>query len=56
MIRLTHLAIATGLAAGLALSSFNEASAQGALKTVVYVQPNPSAINSFPVYVAIGEG
>jgi NitT/TauT family transport system substrate-binding protein len=46
-----------GLALGLALAALaGEAAAQGAAKTVVYVQPNPSAINSFAVHVAIGEG
>ena len=26
------------------------------LRAVTFVQPSPSAINSFPVFVAIGEG
>jgi NitT/TauT family transport system substrate-binding protein len=47
-----------GLALGLALAALagGSAAAQGAMKNITYVQPNPSAINSFPVYVAIGEG
>ena len=47
-----------GLALGLALAALTAggAAAQGAMKNVTYVQPNPSAINSFQVYVAIGEG
>lgn len=32
------------------------AAAQARLREVVYVQPNPSAINSFQVHVATGEG
>jgi NitT/TauT family transport system substrate-binding protein len=52
-----QLAMSAGLAALLALSPFTsgEAAAQ-AVKNVTYVHPNPSAINSFPVFVAIGEG
>jgi len=30
--------------------------ARAQMKEVTFVQPNPSAINSFPVFVAIGEG
>jgi len=58
MITVRCLGIWAGLAAGLALAPFGtgEAAAQGAPKNVTYVQPNPSAINSFQVYVAIGEG
>jgi NitT/TauT family transport system substrate-binding protein len=58
MITVRYLGIWAGLAAGLALAPFGagEAAAQGAPKNVTYVQPNPSAINSFQVYVAIGEG
>jgi NitT/TauT family transport system substrate-binding protein len=26
------------------------------LREITFVQPSPSAINSFPIYVAIGEG
>jgi len=33
-----------------------EAHAQSTLKNIIYIQPNPSAINSFQVFVAIGEG
>jgi NitT/TauT family transport system substrate-binding protein len=39
----------------LALLAGSEAMAQG-LKTITFVQPSPSAINSFQIYVAIGEG
>jgi NitT/TauT family transport system substrate-binding protein len=43
--------------AALALTALaGGALAQGALKNIVYVQPNPSAINSFAVHVATGEG
>ena len=58
MLTVRYLGIWAGLAASLALAPFGagEAAAQGALKNVTYVQPNPSAINSFQVYVAIGEG
>jgi NitT/TauT family transport system substrate-binding protein len=34
----------------------HDALSQGTLKNVTFVQPNVSAINSFPVFVAIGEG
>lgn len=39
----------------LALSAAPLAQAQ-ALRDITFVQPSPSAINSFPIYVALGEG
>jgi NitT/TauT family transport system substrate-binding protein len=45
-----------GLGLGLAALAAAGAAAQGAMKNVTYVQPNPSAINSFQIYVALGEG
>jgi NitT/TauT family transport system substrate-binding protein len=48
-----------GLAAALLLvpTVIDGVRAQGpALKNITFVQPNPSAINSFQVFVAIGEG
>lgn len=58
MITLKQVCASAGLAVAVALSPFGaeDVAAQGAPKNVVYVQPNPSAINSFQVYVAIGEG
>ncbi|MEM9709010.1 MAG: ABC transporter substrate-binding protein [Pseudomonadota bacterium] len=44
--------LATGLVAGLVGTG---AFAQS-LRDITFVQPSPSAINSFPVFVAIGEG
>jgi NitT/TauT family transport system substrate-binding protein len=49
----TSLAVATG--AMLAAASVAPLAAQD-LKQITFVQPSPSAINSFPVFVAIGEG
>jgi NitT/TauT family transport system substrate-binding protein len=49
-----HLSAAIGLGLGLAVAPFGDASAQ--MKNVTYIQPNPSAINSFQVFIAIGEG
>jgi NitT/TauT family transport system substrate-binding protein len=46
------MAVVTGAAMTLAAGGLN---AQ-ALTPVTFVQPSPSAINSFPVFVAIGEG
>ena len=40
----------------LVLFASNGAMSQGAVKTITFVQPSPSAINSFQIYVAIGEG
>lgn len=58
MITLKQICASAGLAVAVALSPFGaeDVAAQGTPKNVVYVQPNPSAINSFQVYVAIGEG
>jgi NitT/TauT family transport system substrate-binding protein len=47
-----RLFIATGLAASLAAAPL----AAQDLRPITFVQPNPSAISSFPVFVAIGEG
>ncbi len=44
---LAAMGLATGLAAAAAAQEF---------RPVTFVQPSPSAINSFPVFVAIGEG
>lgn len=44
-------------ALGLSLAAGSAASAQNApLRDITYVSPSPSAINSYPVFVAIGEG
>ena len=51
-----RLRASAGLGLALAALAGGAAVAQGAMKNITYVQPNPSAINSFPVYVAIGEG
>lgn len=58
MITRKHCRASAGLALALALAAATAggAAAQGAMKNITYVQPNPSAINSFQVYVAIGEG
>jgi len=48
----TSVGVVTAL---LAFFAGSEAMSQG-LKTITFVQPSPSAINSFQVYVAIGEG
>ena len=40
----------------LALSGASKMSQAQDLREVTFVQPSPSAINSFPIYVAIGEG
>jgi NitT/TauT family transport system substrate-binding protein len=50
----TKLATAAAGAVALALSAA-PVSAQE-LKDIKFVQPSPSAINSFPIYVALGEG
>jgi NitT/TauT family transport system substrate-binding protein len=57
MITAQKFAASAGLAIAFALApaAIGTAAAQ-ALKNVTYVHPNPSAINSFPVFVAIGEG
>jgi NitT/TauT family transport system substrate-binding protein len=58
-LRARHLALCAwfGLAGVLAAPSLAEAQAPGgATKSLIFVQPNPSAINSFHVFVALGEG
>jgi NitT/TauT family transport system substrate-binding protein len=61
MTALAQFAAGATLVAAIALGSPPDAAAQAApksapLKTVVFVQPNPSAINSFQTAVATGEG
>ena len=54
-----HGARTIGAAAGailLALSAVPQLGQAQALREITFVQPSPSAINSFPIYVAIGEG
>jgi NitT/TauT family transport system substrate-binding protein len=46
---------ASAAAAAVAVLAGLPATAQD-LQPVTFVQPSPSAINSFPVFVAIGEG
>jgi NitT/TauT family transport system substrate-binding protein len=53
--RLSHVLAGTAGAILLALSPVPLA-AQDGPKSITFVQPSPSAINSFTVYVAIGEG
>src|SRR5262245_1609362 len=38
------------------LTTWRSARAQAKLRNITFVQPNPSAINSFQLHVAIGEG
>lgn len=47
-------ALAVAFAAGVA--GFTALPAAAQMQEVTFVQPSPSAINSFPVFVAIGEG
>jgi NitT/TauT family transport system substrate-binding protein len=47
---------ALGLGLGLAAAPFLIGDASAQMKNVTFIQPNPSAINSFQVFVAIGEG
>ncbi|MBL8655350.1 MAG: ABC transporter substrate-binding protein, partial [Alphaproteobacteria bacterium] len=47
--------VLAGAAAALAAPAFSFRAAAQA-QNVTFVQPSPSAINSFPVFVAIGEG
>lgn len=54
MHRLTRIVLAASAALGAAL--FAGAAAAQDLQPVTFAQPSPSAINSFPVFVAIGEG
>ena len=54
---ITRRSFVTALVAALPLSALVAASAQAQdLREITFVQPSPSAINSFPVFVAIGEG
>ncbi|MGH6916604.1 MAG: hypothetical protein ACREJ0_02765 [Geminicoccaceae bacterium] len=47
----------TVAATGIALLALAAAPAAAQdLREITFVQPSPSAINSFPIYVAIGEG
>lgn len=49
--------LSAALAAALPLGAMLGAAAQAQdLRDITFVQPSPSAINSFPVFVAIGEG
>ena len=50
-----RFALALTTAIPLVLGSIGAANAQD-LREVTFVQPSPSPINSFPVFVAIGEG
>ncbi|WP_299736105.1 ABC transporter substrate-binding protein [uncultured Roseobacter sp.] len=54
---ITRRLITAGLIAALPLAGIvaNQAVAQD-MRDITFVQPSPSAINSFPVFVAIGEG
>ncbi|MFK7893862.1 MAG: ABC transporter substrate-binding protein, partial [Granulosicoccus sp.] len=51
--RLFSVALATALPLATVLGSSAQAQE---LREITFVQPSPSAINSFPVFVAIGEG
>ncbi|MDT8856230.1 ABC transporter substrate-binding protein [Paracoccaceae bacterium Fryx2] len=53
---LTRRFVTTSVLALAALSPLALPAAAQDLSPVVFVQPSPSAINSFPVFVAIGEG
>jgi NitT/TauT family transport system substrate-binding protein len=53
MLRLDRRTVA---ATGLALLAWAAPAAAQDLQDITFVQPSPSAINSFPIYVAIGEG
>jgi len=53
--RTTRLGVSGLLAAAFVALTAMPASAQS-LTPITFVQPSPSAINSFPVFVAIGEG
>jgi NitT/TauT family transport system substrate-binding protein len=58
MITLKQACASAGLVMAVALSPLaaKDSLAQGVPKNVTYVQPNPSAINSYQVFIAIGEG
>jgi len=53
--RRTFAAVALGLAGALTTLPHGDAAAQD-LEDITVVLPNPSAINLFPLWVAIGEG
>ncbi len=54
---ITRRTFAAAFAAMLPLAALTSAPAQAQdLRKITFVQPSPSAINSFPVFVAIGEG
>jgi NitT/TauT family transport system substrate-binding protein len=53
MLRLDRRTVA---ATGLALLAWAAPAAAQDVQEITFVQPSPSAINSFPIYVAIGEG
>jgi NitT/TauT family transport system substrate-binding protein len=48
--------VLAGAAAALAIPALAPRGAAAQAQNVTFVQPSPSAINSFPVFVAIGEG
>lgn len=54
MMKRRHLSIVVG--AALALGATAGVGVAQDLRQITFVQPSPSAINSFPVFVAIGEG
>jgi len=49
-------AVIAGSLAATATLAFGLGNARAQAQNVTFVQPSPSAINSFPIYVAIGEG
>ena len=53
MLKLDRRAVA---ATALALLAWAAPAAAQDLQDITFVQPSPSAINAFPVFVAIGEG
>ncbi len=56
MSRSKHLTISAGIASALLVLGASSGAMSQGLKKITFVQPSPSAINSFQVYVAIGEG
>jgi NitT/TauT family transport system substrate-binding protein len=51
-----HALAALGLGVPAVLTTWRGAHAQAKMRNITFVQPNPSAINSFQLHVAIGEG
>ena len=49
-------AVIAGSLATVAAVALGARDARAQVQNVTFVQPSPSAINSFPIYVAIGEG